>query len=427
MARPTALDLFAGAGGLSLGLEAAGFDIAGATDIDPIHCATHEYNFPYSAIICGDLSELSSDNIIDKISEKGFNRVDLIAGGPPCQGFSQIGYRQLNDPRNRLVFEFVRVVTDLKPKYFLFENVPGILAGKHAVFVKELMQAFRSAGYDMPDVPRVINAASFGVAQNRRRFILIGNRNDVTPVTYPKETHHDNRNDNQNDNSLFPFDKYFGVASVISDLEKIPVFIGEDPGVPPERIHYTSHSFPYNLKRSDEFALCYKRSVTRVFNHTGARHTKKSIERFMATKPGEVEQISRFYKTHPKLPCNTLRAGTDSKRGAYTAPRPIHYLLPRCISVREGGRIHSFPDWFRFHMTIWHGFRQIGNSVAPLFAKRLGEAIRTAIGSEGEIPSRELAGDEKYLALQMNEACDLFGVKRGIVGRRDKINKRKLP
>ncbi len=145
MARPTALDLFAGAGGLSLGLEAAGFDIAGAIDIDPIHCATHEYNFPYSAIICGDLSELSSDKIIFKLRGKGFNRIDLIAGGPPCQGFSQIGQRQLDDPRNRLVFEFVRVVADLKPKYFLFENVPGILAGKHAIFVTKLMQAFRSA------------------------------------------------------------------------------------------------------------------------------------------------------------------------------------------------------------------------------------------------------------------------------------------
>jgi len=102
---------------------------------------------------------------------------------------------------------------------------------------------------------------------------------------------------------------------------------------------------------------------------------KISIKRFHDAECGKNEAISRFFKLHPDKPCNTLRAGTNSDHGAHTAPRPIHYAHPRCISVREGARLHSFPDWFQFHRTIWHGFREIGNAVAPLLGKAIGDEL----------------------------------------------------
>ena len=176
----------------------------------------------------------------------------------------------------------------------------------------------------------------------------------------------------------------------------------------------------FSISRSENFALCYRRSVGRIYNHTGSNHTAKSIEKFRDAPPGFTEPTSRLFKTHPEKPCHTLRAGTDSKRGAYTAPRPIHYSLPRCLSVREGARVHSYPDWFRFHRTIWHGFRQIGNSVAPLMAKQLGSAILSAMGRDVLPPSKVIKGDESLLNLTMNAACDRFDVPRNILGKRDK-------
>lgn len=414
--RPTTLDLFAGAGGLSLGLEAAGFDIAGAIDIDPIHCATHEFNFPYSATMCADITSLKTDDIVRHLQQRGFNKVDLVAGGPPCQGFSTIGYRQLDDPRNRLVFEFVRVVRDLQPSYFLFENVPGIVAGKHISFVNEVIREFRRAGYDITHNPHVINAASFGVAQSRRRFILLGHRKDVSPLSYPLDTHHEHANAED----LIPGKPFLGVGAAIGDLEKVPVFLGDDPGIDPETIHYTDTTKLFDVARSEAFSLCYKRAVKRVFNHTGARHSDETVKKFGRALPGHTEPTSRLYKTHFDKPCHTLRAGTDSKRGAYTAPRPIHYLLPRCISVREGARIHSYPDWFRFHRTIWHGFRQIGNSVAPLLAQKLGAVIVSSLGAKVSRPDKIVTGDEDCTALTMSGACDRFGVPRTVIGTRDR-------
>ncbi len=132
MERPTVIDLFSGCGGMSLGLEAAGFNIVASVEIDPIHNLVHHFNFPYGVSLCEDISNVSSKELLKAVEKKGFSSdIDLIAGGPPCQGFSHIGKRQLDDPRNSLVFEYVRIIKEVKPKYFIFENVPGIASGEH--------------------------------------------------------------------------------------------------------------------------------------------------------------------------------------------------------------------------------------------------------------------------------------------------------
>ena len=150
-------------------------------------------------------------------------------------------------------------------------------------------------------------------------------------------------------------------------------------------------------------------------------HTEKSVRRFEGTKPGEVESISRFLRLDPDGWCNTLRAGTDGKRGAYTSPRPIHPRYNRVITVREAARLHGFPDWFRFHRTKWHGFRQVGNAVIPHVGKAVGKTIIRAMALEPSRPTAQVElGSPTLLELTMGEAADHFGVPRDVVGNRDR-------
>lgn len=148
-------------------------------------------------------------------------------------------------------------------------------------------------------------------------------------------------------------------------------------------------------------------------------HTELSRQRFAATAHGDTEPVSRFRKLDPAGICNTLRAGTASDRGAFTSPRPIHPYTPRCITVREAARLHSYPDWFRFHVTKWHGFRQIGNSVPPLLAQAVGAELMRAMGETPEQPIDAIErGRESLLSLTMAGAAELFGVPSTVIAKR---------
>ena len=159
-----------------------------------------------------------------------------------------------------------------------------------------------------------------------------------------------------------------------------------------------------------------------------AEHTAISRRRFSATEPGRVEPISRLFKLPPNGVSNSLRAGTDSARGAFTSPRPIHYAYPRCITVREMARLHGYPDWFRFHVTKWHGARQIGNSVPPPLARVVAASLLKASGAKPTRPRVTLPlGDPKLLSMDMNEAAKYWGIKSpiGIRDRKSGARKRR--
>ena len=182
--RPIGIDLFAGAGGLSLGFEQAGFDVAAAVEIDPVHCAVHEYNFPKTAVIPHPIETLSGKDIAQAAGIGG-RRVDCVFGGAPCQGFSLIGHRVLDDPRNRLVREFVRIVAELDARTFVFENVKGLTVGRHRAFLDELVEEFSEVGYDVRVPWRVLNAGNFAVPQHRERLILLGAQKGEALPDYP--------------------------------------------------------------------------------------------------------------------------------------------------------------------------------------------------------------------------------------------------
>ena len=147
-------------------------------------------------------------------------------------------------------------------------------------------------------------------------------------------------------------------------------------------------------------------------------HTPLSRKRFRATPHGETEEVSRFHKLDPNGVCNTLRAGTASDHGAFTSPRPIHPFSPRCITVREAARLHSYPDWFRFHVTKWHGFRQVGNSVPPLLGKAVASMIVERIGTGAQKSEPRHTGDVHLLELNMSQAAEHFGVSNTVIPQR---------
>lgn len=403
--RPIGIDLFAGAGGLSLGFEQAGFDVAACVEIDPIHCATHEFNFPYSASICGNVIDLTGDDIRRR-SSIGDRDIDVVFGGAPCQGFSMIGKRALEDPRNRLVSHFVRLVQELQPKYCVFENVKGLTVGRHVQFLVELISALEATGYHVVLPYHVLNAADYGVPQNRFRLFLMAYRDGQKPPVYP-----------------VPHAVKVTVEEAISDLPDANGFESLLHSDSTATVWKTEAVYAQKLRTlmADKGDLSYQRifDPNMLTSSLRTTHTAVSEARFTAAKSGTTEPISRFYKLAPAGQCNTLRAGTDSARGAFTSPRPIHPTLPRVITVREAARLHSYPDWFRFHTTKWHGFRQIGNSVPPLLGRAIASEISRVLGVQPAKPDVVVKlGDSALLSLNMHQAADHFGVPTSVIGQR---------
>ncbi len=424
--RPIGVDLFAGAGGMTLGFEQAGFDVLAAVEIDPIHCATHEYNFPFWSILCKSVVDTTAAEIREK-SQIGDRDIDVVFGGPPCQGFSLIGKRALDDPRNSLVFHFLRLVLELNPKYFVMENVRGITIGHHRQFLKEIIEEFRKNGYNVEENYQVLNAAHYGVPQNRERLFLLGCRQDLPLPKYPQPITKPAKSKAGYSPELSHLPASPTVRDAIADLptvENYPDLLTRDWVV--EAKYKKSSEYSRRLRRphlaEDDYSyprnleLGKRLSSSLLTSSLLTRHSLTSQERFSATKYGETEPISHFHKLDPQGICNTLRAGTPSNRGAFTSPRPIHPYKPRCITVREAARLHSYPDWFRFHSTIWHGFRQVGNSVPPLLAKAVASEIVRALGVELEKPKKKRSlGNNSFLEMTMFQAAQFYQVDRHII------------
>jgi DNA (cytosine-5)-methyltransferase 1 len=406
--RPIGVDLFAGAGGLSLGFEQAGFDVAAAVEIDPIHSAVHEYNFPHCATICSDAAKTSGKKIREVAGLNG-TPIDAVFGGAPCQGFSLIGHRALDDPRNRLILEFVRLTVELEARYFVFENVKGLTIGEHRRLLDELIEAFDEEGYNVVVPYNVLNAADFAVPQDRRRLFLLGARKGLALPGYPKN----------------PGGKgSVTVWQAIGDLPDIDQYAELVEADAVEAAKFGRASAYARVLRGldddpEDFSYRREWDGRRLTSSMRTAHTPLSQRRFKETEWGKTEPVSRFLKLHPEGICNTLRAGTGSDRGAFTSPRPIHPYSLRCISVREAARLHSYPDWFRFHATKWHGFRQIGNSVPPLMGRAIATELVRAMDIRGRRPKKQMKmGEEKLLWLTMSEAAERYGVPGTVVGRR---------
>ena len=362
---------------------------------------------------------LSGDEI-RKTAGLGEREIDVLFGGAPCQGFSLIGKRALDDPRNSLVREFVRLVDELRPSYFLFENVKGLTVGQHRGFLDELINAFGDVGYDVLLPWQVLNACHFGVPQDRERLILLGAKVGMRLPSYPQPS---TLAAGSEQTGLLPLGPTCSDAlDDLPDAEEFETLKDLDEVRVTRWGKASDYAAYLRCVNRQSWYFGYRRSWDRMLLTASNRteHTEISRRRFAETAPGEVEPISRFYRLPRKGISNTLRAGTDSARGAFTSPRPIHYKYARCVTVREMARLHGFPDWFRFHVTKWHGARQVGNSVPPPLARAIAHQITDALDlrptapSEGPLP----LGDTGLLQLGMTEAAEYFDVAVPI-GRRD--------
>lgn len=406
--RPAVLDLFAGAGGLGLGFEQAGFDVVAALELDPIHSAVHSYNFPECATICADATEIAGAEIVERAGRK----IDVVVGGAPCQGFSLIGQRALDDPRNQLISHFLRLVVEIQPSVFVLENVKGLTLGKHKAFLDEVVAEFAFRGYEVALPWRVLNARDYGVPQDRQRLFLIGSKKGVPLPEYPE---------------ALGYKAIVTCEDALDDLpnaEEFEDLIDHDTvAVGARKSHLSRYAREMRCldRESWRFGYVRKWDKTKITSSMRTNHTEISRRRFEQTLEGTVEPISRFFKLPRNGVSNTLRAGTDSSRGAFTSPRPIHYKYNRCITVREMARLHGFPDWFRFHPTKWHGARQIGNAVPPPLARAVAERIiGDSLGIAPTRPKRALNLDcEDLLSMDMKSASAYWDVDIPI-GRRDR-------
>jgi DNA (cytosine-5)-methyltransferase 1 len=448
--RPIAVDLFAGAGGMTLGFEQAGFNVLAAVEIDPIHACTHQYNFPFWTILCQSVTETTGEEIRAKSAIKNRD-IDVVFGGPPCQGFSIMGKRIVDDPRNSLMFHFVRLVLELKPKFFVMENVRGLTIGKAQQLLIEIIKKFQANNYQVQEDYQILNAACFGVPQHRERLFLIGARADYALPAYPQpitkpigrgvtpcRTGQSNLrkkkgsylfNEKPSQCYLLPSPNVRDALQDLPVIENYPELFDQDwvwaefkePSFygatlrglirPKTDYSYERENFFLKLNSSNSPSndKLSQSNYTLLTSSLRTRHTPRSISRFAATNPGKKEPISRFFRLHYDGICNTLRAGTPSNKGAFTSPRPIHPEQPRCITVREAARLHSYPDWFRFHSTKWHGFRQIGNSVPPLLAQAVATEIVKVLDLSLAPPTKKQnLGSESLLYLNFSEATRYY-------------------
>jgi DNA (cytosine-5)-methyltransferase 1 len=327
MTRPIGIDLFAGAGGMSLGFEQAGFDVVAAVEIDPVHAAIHKFNFPDCKVIAKSVTDLTGDEI-RSLADIGDRDVDVVFGGAPCQGFSMIGQRALDDPRNSLVLDFVRIVDQLKAKTFVFENVKGLTVGKHRKFLVELIEAFEARGYRVRREWKVLNAADHGVPQDRKRFILLGARGDTPIPEYPAHMTHAAGTTNCGSPSgptcrdalgdlpdAETFDQLLNTDEVRVDA------LGEPSDYAEELRCIGNDAWHFGHPRVWDPSL--------LTSSLRTDHTEISRRRFAATEPGKVEPISRFFKLPPDGVSNTLRAGHRR------LTRRVHQPAPNSLRLRS--------------------------------------------------------------------------------------------
>jgi DNA (cytosine-5)-methyltransferase 1 len=371
--RKQIIDLFAGVGGLSLGAVRAGFHLALAVELDKHAMAAHELNFPGFAHWRGDISNLTGEQIL---SRAGLAKGDLhgLVGGPPCQGFSAIGQRNVADPRNHLFTKFFQLVAECEPRFFVAENVPGILDEQYDDVRRTAFGCVKGK-YTILE-PLNLIASDFGAATNRERVFFIGYRSDVAGTLSARDFE-----SNRVDTITTVADSLFGLPRIRSD------WLTEQQSW--RRIKPLSNS-PIWTKMSDDIpdgvgnaeAIRRYKEEKIISGCFGTRHTSEVSARYARLKPGKRDGISKAVRLKLNGFCPTLRAGTGSDKGSYQAVRPIHPTSPRVITPREAARLQGFPDWFQFSPTKWHSFRQIGNSVSPILAEHIFTIIRNALSTE---------------------------------------------
>lgn len=342
----TFIDLFCGAGGISCGLEMAGFNCLLGIDFDKSSLETFQFNHPNSKAILGDLREITVKKIQTAISNQN---IDLICGGPPCQGFSTIGANDKKDHRNFLFFEFLRMVEAFQPNFILMENVTGLLARRNESTLALIINSFNQLGYTV-DV-RVLSAHDYGVPQARRRTILLGNRFGVSNI-YPEKKF----KDSEDDSNFLPLPHTVGWA--FNNL-----------------LEFEGKTFNHNLETAQIKNELERQRIHYIPEGKGIRYERDQLAYLPPHLWFDVDwkkiREERFRETKLKRLDRHQYSGTiNTSKTTYYHPTEDRYLTPR-----EAAAIQSFPPNYIFLGTLSQQWRQIGNAVPPLLAASVGEAI----------------------------------------------------
>lgn len=325
------IDLFCGAGGLSLGFENAGFENVFAVEMNPNFAKTYLRNFSGHNLIVDDIRNIDN-NTIKKLVEN--NEVDVIIGGPPCQGFSiagNIGRTFIDDERNRLFKEFVRFVTCIQPKMFVMENVATMATHLKGKTINTIVDAFKRAGCGYKVKYKVLNSVNHGVAQERRRIVVVGIRSDIdSSFLYPKE-----------------HKELLTIKDVIDDLPKL--ISGQESNIP------------------NHIAMKHSIQMLKKMNYVKDGGNRMDIPEELRPKSGDIRKYIRYDSTKPSI-CIT----GDMRK-------VFHYEQNRALTARELARIQSFPDDFIFEGSSIQIQQQIGNAVPPKLAYEIALQVKEAL------------------------------------------------
>jgi len=356
------IDLFAGAGGWSVGFELAGYKHEQMYDFNASACETAKYNFG-TIVQCVDLV---------RHTELKFPAIDLLVGSPPCQGFSNEGKKDPNDPRNSLVWSYLDIVDLLSPYFWVFENVLGFKRSYKGRYYTELAKRLDASGYKWRDF--ILDAADYGVPQHRKRFVILACK-DFTP-TLPIPTH----SEHPSLNGKLPF---VPLWDAISDL-------------PTPKLGDRVGTFEYHEPPKNAYQEFMRRNSTKIFNHTAQKHSERVLEKIKHVPIGGnmASIVDRFEENNVKYEGGYRRA--EKNRPSYTAywtrgMTSIHPEQHRFLTPRECARIQSFPDSFRFLGATIENYTQICNAVPPLLSYAIAKSISEQI-AEFQNPSAMRAG-----------------------------------
>ncbi len=366
------IDLFAGAGGITEGFRKAGYTCVCANDFDEEAKHTFTFNHPLIPYLLKDIREVTSAELLLKAGCNA-DEIDVMTGGPPCQGFSLAGQRLSDDPRNILFREYIRIAKDIQPKVIFFENVYGIMNMQNGRVLNAILAKFGEIGYQCKYA--LINAADYGVPQARPRFVLIGVRGSDKKITFPETTHGKVIDDGQ----IELFEKeilpYVTVEEALSNLPQIDQGEGEE-----EIKVIPSWKNTFQKERVGE------RIPGIIFNHRATKHSKAIQERYAMIPQGRNNSVlppeirtkkQNAYKLDVKLPSRTVTCNFRTDL--------IHPIMNRGLTVREAARLQSFDDDYCFFGNLTRKAKwltqddQVGNAVPPLLAQAFATHIMNYI------------------------------------------------
>ena len=361
--RPIAVELFSGAGGLSIGLEKAGFQVVLTNELEKDFARSFKLNHPHTKMICDDIHNIDFCVEVQKLN---VGKIDLVSGGPPCQGFSTVGSKNEKDPRNSLFYEYLRAVSEINPNYTIFENVAGFTTMYCGAAYQTLVSELDILGYDTRSA--VLEASDYGLPQIRKRTIVVGWKRGLQSVQLPTPTHSSGPN-------IFSFPPKLTLMDAISDLPELGA---------------NDIKELYDKEPENEYQRQLRGHKQKLTEHNSSNYGKKMLEILsLIPNGGTIKDLPErlrprkyFMNTYARLLPDSPAPTITRNFGTPSSSRCVHPFQNRALSTREGARLQGFPDDYIFYGSKTSKNLQIGNAVPPILGEVIAKAIIKSMNKE---------------------------------------------